>query len=698
MGVFGFFRKNVKNDIKPVVSCDNPASSRPAANGSGYNGADSNNPLTIVSGYNVQTDFQAAEAVRLPATVNAPVVTETGSLPAAVRAKAQERLTFVRRVAAVIERRACNAPDAVDYVALHHAGEFPVLSRSGKGGASALIYNNYRNWRKRIAGLTDIDAILRALCDDYARGYKIRKGDSRFWEYFHAFYLHQNRLTLKRSYFLACAKIRQTDKETRLPTYAQVRYQAARIDPGVLVLARMGEEAYKNMHMDFIRRDWSTIFPGQCLIGDSRTFDTRVRWWDKTQNKWIAIRPNIAGLLDARSWYLPAYWISPYPINSDMLINTLKLYMIQTGFAAPSYCYFDRGKDYCAKGFSKDLIVDGTPHSIFRELNIKLLNSIAYNARAKTIERAFRDMMQQFDKLFPDYLGSRPGERTLAADYYDTHAEELPSLEQFCEIFHRWLNDWHNTPKNGEIHKGKSPAELWSGLDRANQLSAERVFLAFYKPEAVRQVGRGPCVTWDKRYFYCDTVRVGDKVLVKSDPSDPEHILLCKPSGEIVGVGQTRDRINALGLDGEASRAAISASIARQRRQLRDACTMLSDLTGGRHLASPIELLLAPDGAEIVRGETIGKVKGAAHRYTHHAIPGAIKPAPAPAPAELPAAEPDAPGKYEFREEAEDARLDEIAEFAKHRQEKTEEEPEISEVYDFITNKQHKEEEYNEYE
>ena len=72
---------------------------------------------------------------------------------------------------------------------------------------------------------------------------------------------------------------------------------------------------------------------------------------------------------------------------------------------------------------------------------------------------------------------------------------------------------------------------------------------------------------------------------------------------------------------------------------------MLDDLTGGRHLASPLELLLAPDGSEIVSGETIGKVKGAAHSYTHHAIPGVI------APPELPVA-PDDPrpdGEFDFR-------------------------------------------------
>ena len=487
--------------------------------------------------------------------------------------------------------------------------------------------------------------------------------------------------------------MREIDRTTPVPTYAQVRYQLAKLDPSTVILAREGEEAFKNRCVDFIRRDWSQILPGECLIGDSRIFDTRVKVWDDQKQRWIAVRPNIAGLLDARSWYLPAYWITTEPVNSLTLIDTLRLYFRVSGGTAPAHIYFDNGKDYCAKGFSTDFDAEGTPHSIFRELGIKLINSIAYNARAKTIERAFRDMMQQFDKLFPDYLGSRPGDRTLAADYYDTHAEELPSLQQFCEIFARWIADWHNTPKSGQIHKGKSPAEIWEKLDRSNALSDERLRMAFYKPEAVRSVGRGPAVSWNKKIFYSDSLKWGEKVLVKSDSMDPDHVLCFRPDGAFLCEARTRDRIRALALDDEIARKQISDSIARQRRQIRDAFTMLDDLTSGRHLASPLELLLAPDGSKIVNTGTIGKVKGAAHSYTHHAIPEALPPDKV----SVAPAEPRPIANLEFKEEEDEALLNEVALFAKRDRETKEEEPEISEVYDFITKKQ-KENSYDEYE
>lgn len=446
-------------------------------------------------------------AGRTAAVVNAPAAAvvpaaagllpgKVDELPAEVRATAMERLKFVRLVRARKSVSRCTDREAAEYVAINHAQEFPVLRTAGHNGATALHYNNFRNWARKVQGLTDEETILRSLCDNYSRGARQRYGDKRFWELFFGMYLNLNRLPITVAYNNACARMRQECKEIPVPSLPQVRYQVNRLKPDVVILAREGEEAWRNRCCDFIRRDWLDVAPGECVIGDSRTFDTRVRVFDEEKQKWVAVRPTVAGLMDGRSWYLAAYWITAEPVNCQTLIDTLRLYLRATDGVPPAVVYFDNGKDYCAQGFSTDFEAEGYQHSIFRELGIRLLNSLAYNARAKTIERAFRDMMQQFDKQFPDYLGSRPGERNQAADYYDNHPEELPSLEQFCRIFSEWLESYHNRPKGGEIHRGRSPREIWESRSRSGRtpLSVERLRMAFLKPEAVRTVGRGPSV------------------------------------------------------------------------------------------------------------------------------------------------------------------------------------------------------------
>lgn len=604
----------------------------------------------------------AAEAV--PARTEQPVRTATpiarqeshlpvkaqpapvDALPATARAKAAERLAFVRLVELTQQRRQCGAGEASNYVAVNHAHEFPILRADGQKGRSALHHNNFRNWRSRIKPYKGSEQQLSILADGYRRGIQPKRGDERFWSFFYGCYLNLNKLPLTVAYKMAAAKLREMDKTVIIPTPQQVRYQVDRIPADKLILAREGEVAYKNKCGDFIRRDWTDVAPGECVVGDTRPFDTRVRVWDFVKERWTAVRPNIAGLLDARSWYLPAYWITTEPVNHMTLTDTLALYIRNAGNQAPAVCYFDNGKDYCAQGFAKPFVTsDGAEHSIFRELNIRLLNSLAYNARAKTIERAFRDMMQQFDKVFPDYLGSNPGERTPASAYFDQHPEELPSLEQFCEIFRRWLESYHTTPKRGFLHQGESPAEIWARRPMRPVLSSERLELAFHKPAGVRKVTRGPSVSYDKEWYYCDALPYGEPVLVKTDHRDKDHILCYKLDGTLIGRAETRARIKALALDDAAAQEMIRGQMARQRHQLKEARTYIRDLTGGMHLYSPLELFYAPPGAIGTTAGRVRSVKGAEHHYERHALP-----VPELAPAAGPSAPPERP-EIEFRED-----------------------------------------------
>lgn len=548
----------------------------------------------------------------------------TEAIPAEARALAIERAAFLRAVQQRKVLARCTDREAVEYVAMHRAIEFPLMRNGGKGGACALNYPNYRIYKSRIKGETNPEKILPLLCDNYARGIRERRGDKRFWEIFFAFYLNTRKLPITVAYDNACLRMRKEFKDIPVPSIAQVRYQVNLIPPDRLVLAREGEEAFKNQCGDFIRREWLDILPGECLIGDSRTFDTRIRVFDEEKQAYIPVRPTITALMDARSWAIAAYWITAEPVNSDTLINTLRLYFHITEGVPPSVIYYDNGKDYCAQGFSTDFDAQGHKHSIFRELGIRLLNSLAYNARAKTVERAFRDMMQQFDKLFPDYLGSQPGQRIAAADHYDKHPEELPNLEQFCQIFASWLNKYHSLPKGGEIHRGKSPLEIWESrknFPQRDPFTPEYLSMAFLKPEAVRTVGRGPSVKLNNTIYYNDQLSWGTKVLVKKDTLNPEHVGCFTLDGIFIGEARTRQAIHALAGDKEE----IRALMRRQRGQLKEARTAIKKLAGGKEVYSPLELLLANGEEELLTAAPVRSVKGEAHNYIHHTIAGVIE-------------------------------------------------------------------------
>lgn len=243
-------------------------------------------------------------------------------------------------------------------------------------------------------------------------------------------------------------------------------------------------------------------------------------------------------------------------------------------------------------------------------------------------------------------------------------------MQQFCEIFAGWLHDYHHRPKGGDIHRGRSPQEIWDTRTNNGRdpLSPERLKMAFYKPEAVRIVGRGPSVKFDNTYYYCDALKWGAKVLIKSDTLDAEHVMCYTLDGALIGEARTRARIHAL----SGAKDDIRMMMARQRRQLKEARTVIADLSGGNHVYSPLELLLASPDAIGVKGGAIASVKGAAHHYEHHRLTGVIDAPAQPEP------------EYQEPPEA-DPEIAEIHAAITRQKQETPAEDDLSEIHNFIT-------------
>lgn len=568
-----------------------------------------------------QTSLVVTKADKLPAQAVSRQIVPVEKLPAQTRAKADERLKFVQFVKSIHLTEKIPLPKAVVEVAQRYGDTFNILNSAGKNGMSTLTYNNYRNWSALIKNKSRTE-IRQTLADGYRRGVQPAKGDDRFWKHLYSSYLSENQLPATIAYDVAVKRLRMDDPEIIPPTLHQARYRLSQLDADIRTLGKFGETALKNKYLDYIVRDWTGIQPGDLVIGDNRTFDTRVHIFDPATQKVISVRPTICALIDARSWYIVAWEISPVAINSWDIANVLAQYVGRYGVPPARGAYFDNGKDFCAQGFSTPLVTpDGYQHSIFNELGMSLTNSIPYNARAKTVERVFRDQMQQFDKLFADYLGSKPEQRTMAAAYFDNHPEELPSLNQFCQAFTRWLEEWHDKPKNGRIHNGESPAEIWERREQRTGLSEDQYRMAFAMPVGVRRVGRGPAVSLGKVLYYCDDLKFDEMVLLKRDHLEPDLVHIYTTDGAFIGFGRPRAPINAM-VEGSAEQKRLADLIARQRHQLKTKKTALKMLTGGMHVISAMELLDAPTGAKLLRMGEIGSVKGSSHRYVRYELAG----------------------------------------------------------------------------
>ncbi len=208
----------------------------------------------------------------------APMVAKTPEealemLPDSVRAKAKERLAFCKMVFELVKTKGMSEQRACEDVAMVRAGDFPELTEAGKNGSSTLTYRNYREWIRRFdrdtAGRIIFD--VSKVADNYARGLRgHRSGHPRFWQLFDSFYLNENRLPATQARCLAIDRLSREIPDASVATIHQVQYHIDQIPLPQLILARYGEEAFKNQCMDYMTRDWNGYFAGEALVADSR--------------------------------------------------------------------------------------------------------------------------------------------------------------------------------------------------------------------------------------------------------------------------------------------------------------------------------------------------------------------------------------------------------------------------------------------
>ena len=533
-------------------------------------------------------------------------------LPAKERALRDEKWLFCKLVKEEHELTREKYPACCESVAVK-AHLFPHLVTAGKKGCSALTYDNFRSWIDKLKEPKDQISKGRkrkilwenknALANCWSSGGK-RYGCELFWKLFFATYLNRNHWSMKQSWRMASKRTRKLDPLSSIPSFDQVKYQAAKLNPLVVNNARLGPAWVRENMLSYITRDWTEVTPNQIWFADHRVLDLPIRTWNEEKGKWEAVRPWICVYFDAKSWHAISAQILDNSPNSWTVRNGLALGVARYG--RPDSTYFDNGKDFLFKGFGApvtfSLNESGTEtyeHSIFKELDIKMTNSLPYNGRAKCVERFFGYMSREFDRLFPGYLGSTPSKRPDQAQLYYKNAHLLPNLNQLCDLFDKWIIGYHNTPNEGKILGGLTPAQAFAPENRLHRapMAERELFEAFLKPvNKLHKVQKGPSVFFGKQEY-----RGGDelwkffgtKVMIKTDANDPSHLFAFESNGKIICECSAKPQVAAYA-QSDAERELHKAEMALQRRQAKLAKTMVLQLTGGFEKLDPLTLYSLP--------------------------------------------------------------------------------------------------------
>ena len=201
--------------------------------------------------------------------------------------------------------------------------------------------------------------------------------------------------------------------------------------------AREGNKALHDKVLPYITRDVSKLEVGDVIVGDGH----RLSFFVKHPYSGKPVRPMMVAYQDWKSGGFVGFEIM-LEENTQCIASALRNAIINLG-KVPKFVYQDNGKAFKAKYF-----IDNGLSGLFTNFGIQPVYAKPYNAKAKPIERLFRELQDSCEVLLPSYSGTsiikKPAQlkrnEKLHKILYKTN---IPTLEQVTNFIKNWLIKYH---------------------------------------------------------------------------------------------------------------------------------------------------------------------------------------------------------------------------------------------------------------
>ncbi len=349
-----------------------------------------------------------------------------------------------------------------DFVNLHNTSNshlFQILGKISRGSLHRwnTILNGTENYTKLIPQYkyAKVDEYRTILTDEEIK-------------IFMGLLLHPNRICIGKAIALTKYKLQQQG-QSFIPTDATFRRYAnwfKNNNYDKWVLARDGEKVLSDKVEPYIKRDASLLEVGDILVADGHVLNFNVI------NPFTGkpTRATLVGFLDWKSTALVGYEIM-LEENTQCIASALRNSIINLDII-PKIVYQDNGRAFRAKYFTDDKGFSELGfQGLYSKLGIETVFARPYNARAKVIERFFKEFQEGFEKLLPSYIGSniqnKPaymmrneklhknlhkriasrGRNASAAPFNASNQEEfIPTIEETIKMIDMWLNFKNSQP------------------------------------------------------------------------------------------------------------------------------------------------------------------------------------------------------------------------------------------------------------
>lgn len=412
--------------------------------------------------------------------------------------------------------------------------EFETLCKLRYPERGISIDTLYRRWKavrdKDFDGLID------------KRG-KWKKGkssiDETLWQAFLSFYLDENQHPIKRCYEYTKTWARSDFPElvADIPSYTTFyRRVQSDIPEAVEILGRQGEKAFRDRCAPYIKRVYDDMASNEWWIADNHTFDI-ITMGENGQRH----RLYLTAFFDARSGIFTGCYVTTAPSSQSTLI-ALRKGILKYGI--PENIYVDNGREFLTfdiggLGHRAKKTKDGKerfePPPVFERLGIKMTNAIVRNAKAKVIERRFRDVKDHLSRLFDTFTGGNVLEKPEKLKHVLKNGE-IPLDSTLVETVEELL-DWYfnQQPYNGAVvaDHGKTRQQVYNEqLHKKRVASAEDLNLMLMRsarPQKVTRRGVHLDIAGQRLDYWNDDMLMnllGKQVYFRYDPDDLSEVRL----------------------------------------------------------------------------------------------------------------------------------------------------------------------------
>lgn len=308
------------------------------------------------------------------------------------------------------------------------------------------------------------------------------------------------------------------------------------------ILIREGEKALVDKVAPFIERDASLLEVGDVLVADGHVLDFQVI--NPFNGK--PCRATLVGYIDWKSWALAGYEIM-LTENTQCITSALRNSIINLG-KIPKICYQDNGRAFRSKFFSGSKSFEECGfYGLFGKLGIVPVFAQPYNAKAKIIERFFREFSETCEKLLPSYIGNsivnKPAYMMRNEKFHKSiHNDFVPTIEQAVQLIDTWM-EFHNSQPCPNV-KDKTIGEVYNaGRGEGFDLT---ILDDLLMAENLRKVGRNGVKFLNNNYWSEELYAIKEQVVIKYSLFDLSSIKVYGDDGRFICQAQTMMQIHPM--------------------------------------------------------------------------------------------------------------------------------------------------------